>query len=117
MKLNIKTRNTAFVACSLVACTLFSSACAGEAVRSETVKFHDVNVGTPAGVQVLYQRIHSAAKSVCSVDGERDVARAMNSATCAKVAEAEAIKQLDLPALTAYYQIKIGVRPEALAAL
>jgi len=117
MKLNIKTRNTAFVACSLVACTLFSSAFAGEPMRSETVKFHDVNVGTPAGVQVLYQRIHSAAKSVCSVDGERDLARAMNSATCAKVAEAGAIKQLDLPALTAYYQIKIGVRPEALAAL
>jgi UrcA family protein len=39
-------------------------------MRSETVKFHDVHVGTPAGVQVHYQRIHSAAKSVCSVDGE-----------------------------------------------
>ena len=34
-----------------------------------------------------------------------------------KEAVAEAIKQLDLPALTAYYQIKIGVRPETLAAM
>ena len=63
MKLNIKTRNRAFLACSLVACTLFSSAFAGEPVRSETVKFHDVNVGTPAGVQLLYQRIHSAVRA------------------------------------------------------
>jgi UrcA family protein len=117
MKLNIKTRKTAFVACSLVAGTLFSSAFAGEPVRSETVKFHDVNVGTPAGVQVLYQRIRSAANSVCSVDGERDLARTMSSATCTKEAVAGAIKQLDLPALTAYYQIKIGVRPETLAAM
>jgi len=117
MKLNIKTRNRAFVACSLVACTLFSSAFAGEPVRSETVKFHDVNVGTPAGVQLLYQRIHSAVRSVCSVDGERGLARAQSSATCAKETEAGVIKQLDLPALTAYYQIKIGVRPETLAAM
>jgi UrcA family protein len=117
MKFNIKTRHTAFVACSLLACTLFSSAFGGEPVRSETVKFHDVNVGTPAGVQVLYQRIHSAALSVCSADGVRDLARAQSSATCAKAAEAGAIKQLDLPALTAYYQIKIGVRPETLAAM
>ena len=117
MKLNVKTRNRAFLACSLVACTLFSSAFAGEPVRSETVKFHDVNVGTPAGVQLLYKRIHSAAQSVCSVDGERGLARAMSSATCAKATEAGVIKQLDLPALTAYYQIKIGVRPETLAAM
>jgi UrcA family protein len=117
MKLNIQTRNTAFVVCSLVACTLFSSAFAGEPVRSKTVKFHDLNVGTPAGVQVLYQRIHSAVRSVCSVDGERGLAPAMSSATCAKETEAGVIKQLDLPALTAYYQIQIGVRPETLAAM
>jgi hypothetical protein len=46
----------------------------------------------------------------------RDLARAQSSATCAKAAEAGAIKQLDLPALTAYYEIKTGVRRETFAA-
>ena len=114
MKLNTKTRNRALVACSLVACTLFSSAFAGEPVRSETVKFHDLNVGTPAGVQALYQRIHSAAQSVCDVYGS--VPQRVSSPICATEAEAGAIKQLDLPALTAYYEIKTGVRRETFAA-
>jgi UrcA family protein len=40
-------------------------------VRSETVKFQDLNVGTPAGVEALYGRIHSAAVRVCSPSGGR----------------------------------------------
>ena len=118
MNSNIKTRHTASAACFLtvLACALFSSAFADEPVRSETVKFQDVNVGSPAGIEVLYHRIHGAAQRVCSVSGEGDLARAISSVTCAREAEAGAIKEVNLPALTAYYKTKTGAGRETLAA-
>ena len=42
-----------------------SNALADEQLRTETVKFQDLNVQTPAGVEALYRRIHSAALRVC----------------------------------------------------
>lgn len=83
----------------------FSTASADEPVRSETVKFQDLNVNTPQGAQALYDRIHSAAKHVCS---ETDPILLLASASCARKAEANAIEKLNLPQLTAYYKNKNG---------
>ena len=80
-----------------------SSAFADEQVRSETVKFHDLNVETPDGVQALYGRIHAAAKRVCSDD---DPVMRQAVAACARKAEGNAIEKLNLSQLTAYYKIK-----------
>jgi UrcA family protein len=66
---------------------------AEEPVRSETVKFYDLNVDTPASVQALYSRIHAAARGAIA---------------CARRAEARAIQTLSLPQLTAYYREKTG---------
>jgi len=117
MNSTTKTRNAVFAVCSMLA--LFSSAFAGEPgdqVRSQTVKFADLNTGTPAGVEALYKRIHFAAQDVCSVSGTRDLGSAMSAATCAKESEARAIKRVNLPSLTAYYQMKTGGHSETLAA-
>ena len=69
MNSNIKTPNRIALALStamlLTGVWAASNAFADEQVRSETVKFKDLNVDTPQGVQALYGRIHAAAKRVC----------------------------------------------------
>ena len=84
-----------------------------EQVRSETVKFGDLNVGTPSGVQALYDRIHRAAKRVCS---ESDPIQWVAARACAQKAEARAIATVSLPQLTAYYQMKTGDHSQPLIA-
>ena len=109
MNSNIKTPNRIALALStamlLTGVWAASNAFADEQVRSETVKFQDLNVNSPQGVQALYGRIHSAAKRVCS---ESDPILQLASAVCARKAEADAIEKLSLPQLTAYYKNKNG---------
>jgi UrcA family protein len=118
MNSSVKTINKALLACPtamLLACVLVvSSAFADDQVRSETVKFQDLNTGTPAGAEALYFRIHSAAKRVCSRPG--DAWEMFHASTCIKDAEAGAIQKVDLPLLTAYYRTKTGGQKETLTA-
>lgn len=90
----------------LLACVwVVPGAFADEPVRSQTVKFNDLNVDTPAGTQTLYSRIHAAAKRVCE---ETDPVIQPGAIACARKAEARAIETLSLPQLTAYYREKNG---------
>jgi UrcA family protein len=84
-------------------------------VSSKTVTYEDLNVGSSAGVTALYQRIHSAAKQVCEVDGDRNLATRHEAHTCQSKAEAEAVALVNSPALTSYYLTKTG-RPVAVFA-
>ena len=103
-----------FPAVMLLACVWgVSSALAGEQLRTETVKFQDLNVDTPAGVEALYGRIHAAARRVCSQSDP--IARA-GAIACAKRAEADAIKKVNLPQLTTFYQMKTGDQAQTLSA-
>ena len=117
MNANTKTANriprTLSTAMLLMCMCAFSGAFADEPVRSEKVKFQDLNVDTPEGVQALYGRIHSAAARVCS---DSDPILRMAAALCAKKAEGDAIQKLNLPQLTAYYRIKTGDRTQPLVA-
>jgi UrcA family protein len=114
----LHTINRAFLAHStamLLACVLVgSNALADEQVRSETVKFQDLNVGTPAGVEAIYRRIHSAAARVCSPPG--GWVHQLGAAACTKDAEARAIEKVNLPSLTAFYRAKTGDRRETITA-
>jgi UrcA family protein len=109
MSSNVETINRAFLAyltALLLACVLVASnAFADDEVRSRTVKFQDLNVGTPAGVEALYGRIHAAAWRVCFSFGEQTP---RSELACARKAEAQAIDRLNLPLLTAYYRTKTG---------
>lgn len=97
--------------CALIASTAF----ADDQLRTETVKFADLNVNTTEGAQALYTRIHRAAIHVCSYDGA-DPLMQISAASCARKAEARAIEKLSLPQLTAYYQAKTGKHTQALSA-
>jgi UrcA family protein len=117
MNSTVKTENripVAFSIAMLLACVcVVSSAFADDQVRSETVKFADLNVNAPAGAEALYTRIHSAAKRVCS---QTDPVLGAAASACARKAEAQAIEKLSLPQLTAYYQMKTGKHTEPLSA-
>jgi UrcA family protein len=116
MKSNVKTVNrhilgyaaAMWLACGLVA----SNAHAGDQVRSETVKFADLNLSSPAGVEALYGRIHAAARRVCDqpAGGQAGIGR------CMRKAESEAIGKVDVPLLTAFYQKKTGSLPQTFTA-
>ena len=54
--------------CSLLwlgSALLCGNAIAGEATRERVVKYADLNLNNPAGVQTLYRRINAAARAVC----------------------------------------------------
>jgi len=107
--MNIKTPNRIALALSTAMLLTYawsaSSAFADEEVRTERVKFQDLDLDTAAGVQALYGRIHAAAKRVCS---ESDPVLLSAEAACARKAEANAIESAKRPQLTAYYKMKIG---------
>jgi len=70
-------------------------------VRTEDILFQDLNLTTTAGVDALYRRIHSAAERVCTDSGQSNLAESA-SAKCTKDSLARAIKEINLPALTAF---------------
>ena len=106
----------AFSAAMLLACVWAgSTAFAGEQVRSETVKFADLNVNTSQGAQALYGRIHAAAWHVCSTTSA-DPFNQLGARDCARKAEAKAIATVNLPQLTAFYRAKTGDRTQPLSA-
>jgi UrcA family protein len=117
MNSSVKTINKALLACPtamLLACVLVvSSTFADDQVRSETVKFQDLNVGTAAGAEVLYRRIHAAATHVCLQPGSY---AERHEYACVKDAEARAIQKVNLSMLTAYYEGKTGRHTETLTA-
>ena len=99
-----QSKSVAGAAGVLLACVfVVSSAFAAEPdtrVRTEDILFQDLNLTTAAGVEALYKRIHSAAERVCTNSGQSNLA-ASASAKCTKDSLDRAIKEIDLPALTA----------------
>lgn len=116
MNSNVKTLNRTvlayatamWLACGLVA----SNAYADDQARTETVRFGDLNVSTPAGAEALYGRIHAAARRVC----EQPTGNLAGIRSCVTKAESEAIGKLSLPMLTAYYEKKTGNHPQVFTA-
>jgi UrcA family protein len=73
-------------------------------VRSETVRFDDLNLGTTAGLQALYVRIQNAARDVCGqadLPGSRVASAAWKD--CVSDSVHQAILKVNNPSLTAYY--------------
>ena len=101
-----------YVAAMWLACVLIAfNAHAGDS-RSETVKFADLNLDTQAGAETLYQRIHAAALRICDQPaGEQAAVRG-----CTTKAESNAISQVNVPLLTAFYQKKTGTPPQTITA-
>jgi UrcA family protein len=102
MNSNLKTLRRS--ALGLLAATLLAgaltaaSALADEQVRSEAVRFDDLDASTLTGAHALYGRIHAAVQRVCFERDRRGVQ------ACETLSERRAVEQLNLPLVTAYYQ-------------
>ena len=73
-----------------------------DTVPSVSVKYGDLNIGSPAGAQVLVRRIDAAANTACG--GKPDI-RQLNQLAdfeaCRRSAVARAVVAVDSPVLTA----------------
>lgn len=120
MKTSIRIQLVArYVGLALVGgAVLSSNVLAGEPSDppSITVKFADLNLQAPAGVETLYKRIHSAATQVCDSDGAHRLWILTDDRKCAAAAETQAIEKVNNAALSAFYQRKMGL-PNALVAM
>ena len=74
----------------------------------QTVSFADLNLNQPAGVAVLYKRVTSAARVVCEPVNGRDLASYQRHRDCVAESIAQAVQNIGNPALTAYYNAKVG---------
>ena len=116
MNSNVKTnrrRTGGYTVAISLACALVAfNAQAGD-VRSETIKFADLNLSSPSGVEALYLRIHSAARRVCS---QPSGSKWTSDRACVTKAESAAISKVNVPLLTAFYQHKSGTEPQTIIA-
>jgi UrcA family protein len=70
------------------------------------VNYADLNVSSPAGAAVLYQRIRVAATQVCGAPDQRDLIRLVQAKTCTDKAIATAVTAVGNDMLTDLYQAK-----------
>ena len=88
------------LACSFSA---VSAADPGSAPTSLKVKFADLDISSPAGARVLYERIRATAESACSYYWfERDA----DQLRCVHDAIANAVTKLNRPTLFVVYNAK-----------
>lgn len=75
----------------------------GREVKSITVSFADLDLGSAQGAQTLYDRLRSAARRVCGKADLRDIAGAERVKRCRSEALDAAVVKIDHPRLTALH--------------
>ena len=63
--------------------------------RTATVRYADLNLATPAGVETLYHRINLAARAVCGSPHERNLDLRRSVRTCQEAAVEGAVETLE----------------------
>jgi UrcA family protein len=71
-----------------------------------TVKYADLNIASPSGALVLYERIRAAAQSACSYFWFKTDA---DEARCLQSTIAKAVTKVNQPALSAVYDAKYKI--------
>jgi len=106
--MNSSSRCTGFR--SLIATGIFTLASSFSAVSaadpssaSITVKYADLNIASPSGALVLYERIRVAAQSACNYFWFKTDA---DEARCVQHTIANAVTKVNQPALSAVYDAK-----------
>jgi UrcA family protein len=115
MKSKFQTVDRPILACAAalwLACGLVASAAHAGDSRSETVKFADLDLSSPGGVEALYGRIHAAAWRVC-IQPAGELAAV---GRCMRKTEADAVGKVNAPLLTAFFQSKSGSSPKTIIA-
>jgi UrcA family protein len=71
-----------------------------------TVKYSDLNIASPSGARVLYERIRTAAQGACNYFWFKTDA---DEARCVQNTIANAVTKVNQPALTALYNAKFKI--------
>jgi UrcA family protein len=83
-----------------------------------TVRYADLNLGTQAGVNRLYDRIRHAAEQICGDVGEQQLERAAAAKVCVKQAILGGVQAVNNPMLTKEFDADFGIaKPIDVAAL
>jgi UrcA family protein len=91
-----------FAAAATLSCAAPVRAQTSDTVPSVVVKYHDLNIGSPAGARMLLKRIEAAADTACG--GAPDIRQLNQWASfqaCRRSAVARAVVAVDSPMLTA----------------
>jgi UrcA family protein len=75
---------------------------------SVTVRYADLDLNTPAGVETLYSRLRAAAREVCNVDERRPLVEVMAARRCYDQVLGTAVDDAKLPTLTALHHVESG---------
>ena len=79
---------------------------ASDEVPQRTVQYSDLNLASPSGVTVLYQRIRAAARAVCEPLIFSDLQWRAEGQHCTHEALQRAVYEVNAPLLTGYYLAK-----------
>ena len=80
------------------------AAAASNDVRTEVVKFADLDLKRPAGAQELYRRIQQAARDVCEPNRIDENPYMRDYRLCLSSAIARAVVEVGAPLLTEHHQ-------------
>ena len=75
-----------------------------DAIPGITVSYGDLDLSSPAGAQVLYQRIKGAARTVCAPLESKQLKVQALWRACFEEAVANAVSKVDRPMLTAVHK-------------
>jgi UrcA family protein len=103
----------AFLAAVALFCAGFvMHSAAGGAVTGEPMKhvvsYADLDLNVPQGIATLYTRVQAAAVDVCAPLESVDMSRRANLEPCVADATARAVQSVNVPALTAYNDLRAG---------
>jgi UrcA family protein len=94
------------LAAALTGYSVSACAIAYTEVRSVTVRYDELDLAKPQGVEALYTRIGGAARLVCRADSSSRLSDRMNRRNCYQDAIGRAVKQVNLPTLEAIHRAK-----------
>ena len=108
-KLTTFRRTLAFVgACTAMAVAPMSFAAPSDSVPTTTVRYDDLDLATPAGVNALYHRIANAATEVCPSPDIRDLTAATFARQCRVEAVARAVRDVNNPQLAVVHAARVS---------
>jgi len=73
-----------------------------------TVRYDDLNLATPAGVNALYGRISHAARAVCGDTFARDLSVQAAAERCQSEAIAQAVREVNNPQLAVVHAAHVS---------
>jgi UrcA family protein len=101
-----------FAAVSLICAGFVMNSASGGSLTGEPLKhvvsYADLDLSQPQGIATLYTRVQAAAADVCAPLESVDMARRAHLEPCIADATSRAVRSVNVPALTAYNDLRDG---------